>query len=380
MQPPPIHPANSGPRFSDHFRHAAPPGSQIEARIQNLPGPELPPNPAPPIQPDRRAQEPKPESVKPEKTESDREKELSDGESEWFVMSLCAIVVLAAEIASAPTLIHLAELCGFRYIELWFDHGHERARFWLSWMFPIVLDLYANVSAIVWFRSYPRYSKGTVVAAMVNTILATVLSVLCNGMLHLVTTQHWKMADATWLVVVVSAIPAAVLGASVHLIAMVVQDQATLRIRMHEVQIQIQKAMAAESAEPESAQVVKEPGKEIQEPDVNPESDSAGANKPESKTNRRRRSKPNTTERAAAPSPNSQGESEFDSSGRREATDAELEPIIAKFVDKFIAEKGKRPGREKVRDEVIKRGFKVGPERAGILRDKVRPEIDKENQ
>lgn len=347
-----------------------------------MPVTEPQPNPVPPMQ---GTQEPIQETEsKPEAPKSEPAKPKSaphGSRNEWLIMSLCAVVVLAAEIASAPTLIHLAEKVGFRYIELWFERDHVRARFWLSWMFPIVLDLYANVSAIVWFRSYPRYSKGTVTTAMVNTILATVLSVLCSGMLHIIITQHWHMSEATWLVVIVSAIPAAVLGASVHLIAMVVRDAATFPIRLHEVQIEIERAMAAKSVPYESPVTPPEP-----EPDSDdePEPKSQDAAPPKSpappksnKPNRRRKTKRTHKPEAKPTPPEPEPQPAESGDTKSETSDDVLLPIVAKFVTEFEAQHKRLPGEGKVREHLQEFGHYIGNKRAGQLRDQT--QTNKEN-
>lgn len=360
------------------------PGSQIEARIQNLPAPEPQPDAAPPIQPvqqpiqktESKPDSPKSKAAKPESS-------TSASRNEWLIMSLCAVVVLAAEIASAPTLIHLAEKVGFRYIELWFHRGDVRARFWLSWMFPIVLDLYANVSAIVWFRSYPRYSKGTVNTAMVNTFLATVLSVLCSGMLHVIITQHWHMSEATWLVVLVSAIPAAVLGASVHLIAMVVRDAATFPIRLHQVQVQIQEAMAAKSVSAESAAEnpeASESAHEIDDEPVAKSKDPALAESPKPpKPNRRRKGKRTHKPTAKPTQPEPKSTPAESSDTKPETSDDVLLPIVAKYVAEFTAKFNRLPGEGKVREHLQTFGHYIGNKRAGQLRDQTQTQTKENN-
>jgi len=280
------------------------------------------------------------------------------------VISAIGIAALAGELMSAPTLIRLAESVGFSYIDVGIPSPDQPWRFWLSWMLPLVLDLYANLACLIWLIGYPRYSHRTVKWALANTVLAFSLSMGCLAMEHVATTRQWHMEDALWLVIAVSVIPALMVGLSVHLGACAIQDLATIQIRLHEVRTQIAKALAT------PIQTVN--------PDVNPDHAPAPIQAPESSPESALESPPNlpTDSRVNRPRKPAVNRRQIKHESPRES-DADLRDLVGELIDESVTESGTRPGRKAMADALKSRGHKVGPNRAGALMDSARPDAPK---
>jgi hypothetical protein len=113
--------------------------------------------------------------------------------------ALLAVVALAAAVLSFDALHGLAVLCGFSP--------------WLAPLLPVTVDAGAAAGSLVWLRG-----KAPGPARRFARVLALVLlagSVAGNALGHGLTA--YGAAPAWWVVVVVSAVPPAVLGAVVHL-------------------------------------------------------------------------------------------------------------------------------------------------------------------
>jgi hypothetical protein len=111
-------------------------------------------------------------------------------------------VGVAAAILSFSALKDLAVLCGF----------HPD----LAWLLPLVVDAGAGAGCLVWLGGHPGAGR-RFARALTWTLLAS--SVAGNAIVHGL--SAYGMAAPWWLVVAVSAIAPAVLGAVVHLAVLV---------------------------------------------------------------------------------------------------------------------------------------------------------------
>ena len=115
---------------------------------------------------------------------------------------LLVVVATAAAVLSFSALRDLAILCGFS----------ER----LAWMLPLVIDAGAGAGCLVWMGRHPGAGR-----PFARTLTWTLLtsSVCGNAVVHGLTA--YGHAAPWWLVVMVSAVAPAVLGAVVHLAVLV---------------------------------------------------------------------------------------------------------------------------------------------------------------
>jgi hypothetical protein len=115
---------------------------------------------------------------------------------------LLVVVAAAAAVLSFSALNDLAILCGF--------HEH------LAWLLPVVVDAGAGAGCLVWLAHRP--GAGRQFARTLTWVLLT-SSVAGNAVVHGL--SAYGLAAPWWLVVMVSAIAPAVLGAIVHLSVLV---------------------------------------------------------------------------------------------------------------------------------------------------------------
>lgn len=133
----------------------------------------------------------------------------------WLLLS---VVASAAAVLSFSALRDLALLCGF-----------DRS---LAWLLPLVVDCGAAAGCVVWLsssssfgedqlgaRTSPREDPGPRRFARALTWLLLASSVVGNALVHGLSAYH--LQPAWWVVVAVSAIAPAVLGATVHLAVLV---------------------------------------------------------------------------------------------------------------------------------------------------------------
>jgi hypothetical protein len=114
-----------------------------------------------------------------------------------------AVAATSATIASFSGLRGLAELAG------WPDR--------LAWLLPVTLDAYAMTSARVWLADIP-YSDRARCFARANALGAISASITGNAAYHC---TEAGLLHITWpMVVIVGAIPAAILGLTAHLHAL----------------------------------------------------------------------------------------------------------------------------------------------------------------
>ncbi len=116
---------------------------------------------------------------------------------------LLLTVAGAAAVLSFAALRDLALLCGF---------APE-----LAWLLPVVVDAGAAAGSLVWLGGGVALGAGRFARALALTLLA--LSVAANALGHGL--AAYALAPAWWVVVIVSAIAPAVLGAVVHLAVLV---------------------------------------------------------------------------------------------------------------------------------------------------------------
>lgn len=112
---------------------------------------------------------------------------------------LLSIVAAAAAVLSFSALDGLARLCGFTPS--------------LAWLLPVVLDAGAAAGSLAWLAPWTPPAARAYGRALALALLAA--SVGGNALGHGL--EAFKVAPAWWVVVGVSAISPAVLGALVHL-------------------------------------------------------------------------------------------------------------------------------------------------------------------
>lgn len=116
----------------------------------------------------------------------------------WMLLT---VVACAAAVLSFSALRDLATLCGFSTR--------------LAWLLPVVIDAGAAAGCLIWLGEYDggrRFSRSL-------TWLLLASSVAGNAVVHGLTA--YGLRPAWWLVVLVSAVAPAVLGAVVHLAVLV---------------------------------------------------------------------------------------------------------------------------------------------------------------
>jgi hypothetical protein len=117
--------------------------------------------------------------------------------------ALLLVVAGAAAVLSFAALRDLALICGFAP--------------WLAWLLPVVVDAGAAAGSLVWLGGWSAESARRFARSLALALLA--LSVAANALGHGL--AAFNMAPAWWVVVVVSAVAPAVLGAVVHLAVLV---------------------------------------------------------------------------------------------------------------------------------------------------------------
>ncbi len=120
-----------------------------------------------------------------------------------ILLGLLAVVAAAAAVLSFSALRDLALLCGF---------APE-----LAWLLPVVVDAGAAAGSLVWLGGRTHELARRFARTLALTLLG--LSVAANALAHGL--DAYRLAPAWWVVVVVSAIAPAVLGAVVHLAVLV---------------------------------------------------------------------------------------------------------------------------------------------------------------
>lgn len=116
---------------------------------------------------------------------------------------LLLIVAAAAAVLSFAALRDLALLCGFTPA--------------LAWLLPVVVDAGAAAGSLVWLGGTVTESARRFARALALALLG--LSVAANALGHGL--EAFRLAPAWWVVVIVSAVAPAVLGAVVHLAVLV---------------------------------------------------------------------------------------------------------------------------------------------------------------
>jgi hypothetical protein len=123
--------------------------------------------------------------------------------SRGWLLAMLAVVAAAAAVLSFAALRDLARQCGF----------DPR----LTWLLPVVIDAGAAAGSMVWLGADAsmrarRFARGLALGLLT-------LSVAANALGHVLEAYH--VEPAWWVVVAVSAIAPAVLGAVVHLAVLV---------------------------------------------------------------------------------------------------------------------------------------------------------------
>ncbi len=113
--------------------------------------------------------------------------------------ALLVVVAGAAAVLSFAALRDLALLCGFAP--------------WLAWLLPVVIDAGAAAGSLVWLGGWPAAQARRFGRALALVLLGA--SVAGNAVGHAL--EAYTARPAWWVVVVVSAVAPAVLGAVVHL-------------------------------------------------------------------------------------------------------------------------------------------------------------------
>lgn len=119
---------------------------------------------------------------------------------------LLAVVAGAAAVLSFASLRDLAELCGF-------TPG-------LAWLLPVVIDAGAAAGCLTWLGSAAATPARRFARSLTIVLLAS--SVAGNAVVHGL--AAYRLAPSWWLVVAVSAVAPAVLGAVIHLAVLVAQS------------------------------------------------------------------------------------------------------------------------------------------------------------
>ena len=114
-----------------------------------------------------------------------------------------SVVAVAAAVLSFSALRDLALLCGFAPQ--------------LAWLLPVVLDAGAAAGSLVWLGGAVAQPARRFARALALALLA--LSVAANALGHGL--EAFGLVPAWWVVVIVSAVAPAVLGAVVHLAVLV---------------------------------------------------------------------------------------------------------------------------------------------------------------
>ncbi|MFG2085428.1 DUF2637 domain-containing protein [Spirillospora sp. NPDC048824] len=122
---------------------------------------------------------------------------------DWWVMVGMTIAAVSAAVASFTGLYGLATAAGWPVR--------------LAWLLPITIDAHAMTSARVWLATTTRSAAARRFARM-NAIGAIGMSITGNAAYHAI---EAGLIDLSWpIVVLVGAVPAAVLGLTAHLHAL----------------------------------------------------------------------------------------------------------------------------------------------------------------
>ncbi|WP_412742016.1 DUF2637 domain-containing protein [Krasilnikovia sp. MM14-A1004] len=125
------------------------------------------------------------------------------GRRDWWVIVGMSVAAISAAVASFAGLRGLARVAG------WPDR--------LAWLLPVTIDAYAMTSARVWLAGTLGSSRARGFARA-NAIGAIATSIVGNAGYHLVAAG---LVAISWpIVVLVGAVPAAVLGLTAHLHAL----------------------------------------------------------------------------------------------------------------------------------------------------------------
>jgi hypothetical protein len=152
---------------------------------------------------------------------------------DWWVMTGMTIAAASAALASFSGLYGLAAVAGWPLR--------------LAWLLPVTLDAYAMTSARVWLASSTP-STAARRFARANALGAIAASITGNAAYHAV---HTGLLTVSWpIVVLVGAVPAAVLGLTAHLHALRSRTEPTPPTRYQ------QKAPTRVDEEPDSARRV----------------------------------------------------------------------------------------------------------------------------
>lgn len=116
---------------------------------------------------------------------------------------LLTVVAAAAAVLSFAALRDLALVCGFAPS--------------LAWLLPVVVDAGAAAGSLVWLTGAASREAARFARVLALTLLA--LSVAANALGHGL--AAFSLDPAWWVVVIVSAVAPAVLGACVHLAVLV---------------------------------------------------------------------------------------------------------------------------------------------------------------
>lgn len=123
------------------------------------------------------------------------------------LFGLLGVVATAAAVLSFAALRDLARMCGFAT--------------WLAWLLPVVVDAGAAAGSLVWLGGAAAEPARRFARALALALLG--LSVAANALGHGL--AAFLLAPAWWVVVIVSAVAPAVLGAVVHLAVLVGRDR-----------------------------------------------------------------------------------------------------------------------------------------------------------
>lgn len=167
-------------------------------------------------------------------------------------MTLYALLLLvagAAAMLSFAALRDLAELCGFATV--------------LAWLLPVVVDAGAAAGSLVWLRDGTaeparRFARRLALGLLGLSVAANALG---HGLAAFVLLPPW------WVVVLLSGIAPAVLGAMVHLAVLVGRPAESVRLDLDEADSQ---ADSSEPAGDEPAELEQDPVPTVRAPDQEP--------------------------------------------------------------------------------------------------------------
>lgn len=146
---------------------------------------------------------------------------------DWKSTAMTWVVGLGAAILSWAAWTGLAQRCGWTdTLHLGDKDGGLTLR--LAWLTALIVDVYALRAFRVWQRSAPWVSDSTRHYAKWSTFVAIGVGVAGNVAYHMMVLNHVTQAP-WWIVIPVSAMAPAALGAVGHLNAIERRDRATWR-------------------------------------------------------------------------------------------------------------------------------------------------------